>query len=85
MMFDASDNLRLCKNCASYETTNPDGICWHCKEQDMIDDAIPPMKDFVCWGCGKEYYVDEEFCPECGGEIWTREELEGYQGVEDNE
>jgi hypothetical protein len=51
----------------------------------MIDDAIPPSPNFICFGCGKEYYHDDEVCCECGAEIWSRDELEGWQGVEDDE
>lgn len=43
---------------------------------------------YICWGCGKEYKRKSPtypICNECGGEIWTREELEGWQGVEDDD
>lgn len=39
-MFDA-DNLRICTRCRDRETTSPSGICHVCREQDMIDDAVP--------------------------------------------
>jgi len=32
-----SDNLRVCTRCRQYETTSPDSVCSHCKEQDAID------------------------------------------------
>ncbi len=56
-MFNDSDNLRLCSNCADYETTSPDGICWHCKEQDMIDNAEVTPIDWSAWD--EEYSIKE--------------------------
>lgn len=56
-MFDATDNLRLCKNCADYETTSPDGICSHCKEQSMIDDIVPTPFDWSVWD---ERFIEDE-------------------------
>lgn len=78
------DNLRYCKNCADRLTTNPSGICSNCREQEMIDDAVPdaPINYFAddeFWGNDEDedgWTDDEEeellsygFCPECGAEL----------------
>lgn len=31
--------LRTCIRCGQYETTAPHGVCWRCKQQEIIDDV----------------------------------------------
>jgi len=69
---DAYDNLHVCSRCGDYETTNPDGICWHCKEQDMID-TIVPGEDFDIHEKLKDVYT----CKICGRPK-THHRLYGY-------
>ncbi len=90
--YDSLDDLRLCGVCGAYECIAPATVCWRCREQEMIDaepwlDELPNTnhKDFVCSACNAEYDADDDYCKECGAEIWTWEELEIWQGVEDDE
>lgn len=56
-MFNDTDNLRICKTCGQYETNATSGICWCCREQEMIDDADIEPSDWSVWD---EYDQDEE-------------------------
>lgn len=83
-----SDNLRLCTNCGDYDTTNDNGICWHCREQEMIDDAVPdaPPYDWdegyepLCAYCRRSgvdlLHLSEDvwICPSCNYEYYADDE-----------
>lgn len=89
-MLDDWDNLRVCEVCRDRECVAPATKCDSCLTQEMIDDdrindTEYSMKNYVCMSCLKEYDYEPEYCHECGAEVWTREEVEAWQGVDDDE